>query len=131
MSDYIKREDAIKRILQQCDNDCLYCMFNWQNDNGDYCAVKDCFADIPSADVVERKAFDKLREYRVDEYLKNEVAKRKRGEWIDNGTIGWIDKERVMTCSICGQTIYDNGRCNNLTSTDWNFCPNCGAEMEQ
>ena len=53
MSRYIKREDATKRILQQCDNDCLYCMFNWQNDSGDYCAVEDCFADLPTIEVSE------------------------------------------------------------------------------
>lgn len=52
MGDYIKREDAIKRILQQCDEDCFYCMFNWQIDSKDYCAVKDAFEDIPGADVV-------------------------------------------------------------------------------
>ena len=50
--EFIRKEDAIKRILQQCDNDCLYCMFNWQNDSGDYCAVKECFSDIPSAEQI-------------------------------------------------------------------------------
>ena len=117
MSEYIKREDAIKRILQQCDNDCLYCMFNWQNDSGDYCAVKECFSDIPSADVVESEEMDTIVQTIVA--LERMGNKRKRGEWQKK------EKRGAMTT----HTEYHCSECQTIMGARWNYCPNCGTDM--
>ena len=43
------------------------------------------------------------------------IKERKRGEWIDAGQYPF-DK-----CSLCGCTVD--------CYYEWNFCPNCGADM--
>ena len=51
-----------------------------------------------------------------------DVVERKHGKWIwqlaDNG---WADN----ICSVCGYTINDDVH----VHVDYNFCPNCGADM--
>lgn len=41
----------------------------------------------------------------------------------------WIEQEKytfgtMYDCSICGTRILDNGH-------SWNYCPNCGAKMQE
>ena len=41
----------------------------------------------------------------------------------------WIEQEKytfgvMYDCSICGNRILDNGH-------SWNYCPNCGAKMDE
>ena len=97
--DYIRRIDALKAY------------------DKDEHKFQENLQDIPSVDVVEREAFEKLREYRVDEYLKNEVAKRNGGEWKHR-------QGDLYVCSACGEALMcDDIDCNN-------FCPNCGAKMK-
>ena len=41
----------------------------------------------------------------------------------------WIEQEKytfgtMYDCSICGERILDNGH-------SWNYCPNCGAKMDE
>ena len=41
----------------------------------------------------------------------------------------WIEKEKytfgvMYDCSICDNRILDNGH-------SWNYCPNCGAKMDE
>lgn len=41
----------------------------------------------------------------------------------------WIEQEKynfgtMYDCSICGDRILDNGH-------SWNYCPNCGAKMDE
>ena len=57
-----------------------------------------------------------------------ELQKRKRGKWIYQ----FHEDEVGVTCSECegyaesfARWIYDEGY-----RIDYNFCPNCGAEME-
>lgn len=96
-NDYIKREDAELALGSMS-------MFKGRIFVEDALAK---IADIPSADVVERK----------------------RGEWKNEVIRPLFGKETKKTCSNCKQIIYDNGRCNNLSKGDWNYCPNCGADM--
>ena len=41
----------------------------------------------------------------------------------------WVEQEKytfgvMYDCSICGDRILDNGH-------SWNYCPNCGAKMDE
>ena len=41
----------------------------------------------------------------------------------------WVEQEKyafgvMYDCSICGNRILDNGH-------SWNYCPNCGARMDE
>ena len=52
-----------------------------------------------------------------------EQTGRKKGEWIDK-KYRWIKSismwwHSAYKCSICGETGLK----------DWNYCPNCGADM--
>ena len=51
---------------------------------------------------------------------------RKTGRWIPHDCLGSpsIDKD---VCSCCGQRFYQIAE----TGCEWNFCPNCGARMEE
>lgn len=50
-----------------------------------------------------------------------EALERKRGKWeVYKDCEG---KTRIITCNLCG---WESGR---YTWHNYNFCPNCGAEM--
>ena len=50
-----------------------------------------------------------------------DVAPARHGQWIEQEkyTFG-----TMYDCSICGNRILDNGH-------SWNYCPNCGARMDE
>ena len=102
MSDYIKREDAINELCNNCTvgtieyGECRY-MFNGE------CKEARGIKDLPSADVVERK----------------------RGEWAKRTHDTLIAQVNFAYCSECGQPIMHEH-----TRPLWNFCPNCGAKMK-
>ena len=54
-----------------------------------------------------------------------DVRENVRGEWIshdlENGEKS-IDKD---CCSVCGERFREIA----MTGCEWNFCPNCGADM--
>ena len=102
-NDYIKREDAINKITIELSEVDIYSLPK----DGIIIGLTNDLKNIPSADVVERK----------------------RGEWKNEVIRPLFGKETKKTCSNCKQIIYDNGRCNNLSKGDWNYCPNCGADM--
>lgn len=55
-----------------------------------------------------------------------DVQPVKRGKWIENaGYGGWGDT--IYQCSECGS----ERTCETGISIDWNFCPNCGADMRE
>lgn len=61
---------------------------------------------------------------------KLEKLNRKHGEWveIDNVVIehgSLTTKGTTWSCSVCGEARKTH------TSPDMNFCPHCGAEMDQ
>ena len=95
MSDYIKREDAIRQIVKT----------SAQNE-----------LDIPAIGTVI---------YILSEMDSADVRENVRGEWIshdlENGEKS-IDKD---CCSVCGERFREIA----MTGCEWNFCPNCGADM--
>ena len=106
MSEYIKREDVIKKMYYEAfDNNVSYMknMAKW--DSGlwiRYKLFENVIETIPSVDVVEPK----------------------RGEWVaktENYYSHWV-------CSKCGAWAlleYNEQMCLS------NFCPNCGADMRK
>lgn len=57
-----------------------------------------------------------------------DVVERKRGEWYGEAD-GYADGELVYdiwACSCCGKYFHEWEE-----KPDWNFCPNCGAMMEE
>ena len=107
MDDLIKRQDA---ITAYCEHECGIKGMTREN-----CGAADCgtiFDDIPSADV---------RENVSGEWEEIEVI----AEAYDiSGVKTWASK---MKCDQCGfTTIAIEGH-----FSQYNFCPNCGAEMER
>ena len=47
------------------------------------------------------------------------IEERKTGEWIYTPNIIGLSEYEGITCSICGEDSIG----------DFNFCPNCGADM--
>lgn len=57
-------------------------------------------------------------------------AERKRGEWIETSeSIGW-EEVGCAECSVCGKTLVLGDYTMDDIKFDYNYCPNCGAEME-
>ena len=51
----------------------------------------------------------------------NDFMRMKRLKEPERKTGKWIDGYKRQTCSVCRQRGYRS----------WNFCPNCGAKMEE
>ena len=60
----------------------------------------------------------------VDVLLQAEEVKH--GHWIEVQRIHEKDHTAICECSLCGDTVwvYDGQRA-------WNYCPNCGAKMDE
>lgn len=134
MSDYIKREDAINELCNNCTvgiieyGECRY-MFNGE------CKEARGIKDLPSADVVERQKYEQIKGLYEQSLIDREsmakeleATERKRGEWIDSTADTWTPSCR---CSNCRMVIHEcsaeNAQSNYLGNL--NFCPNCGADM--
>ena len=72
--------------------------------------------------------YDNERFTDIEAIPATDVVERKRGKWIYQ----FHEDEVGVTCSECegyaesfARWIYDEGY-----RIDYNFCPNCGAEME-
>ena len=58
----------------------------------------------------------------LHEFPSDDVVEHKRGKWVNNG-----DEDRpYIKCSMCGQR-----KPILLGSFNFNFCPNCGADMRE
>ena len=59
--------------------------------------------------------------YMIEDMPAADVVPVVHGHWIeqDKYTFGVM-----YDCSICGSRILDNGH-------SWNYCPNCGAKMDE
>lgn len=58
-----------------------------------------------------------------------EALERKRGEWVETSeSIGWEEVE-CAECSVCGKTLVLGDYTMDDIKFDYNFCPNCGADM--
>ena len=96
MRDYIKREDAHALFCQFCKGSYI-CVHNG------VCNAEKALANIPAADVVERKV----------------------GHWDDGVSF-------YLRCSECGCCLKQPSEYNDvfLDIGRANYCPNCGARME-
>lgn len=80
--------------------------------------------DLPTADVVEKEWYDILLEHanilaeEMRKYQNADVPERNVGKWIDD-----------CSCSIC-HWIHEDDKGFALL-TNYNFCPNCGADMRE
>ena len=63
----------------------------------------------------------------IDEKMKDIVVERKKGKWINKSHTSDCGIKFVASeCTCCGKkTFFD---CDQLV---YNYCPNCGAEMER
>lgn len=67
-------------------------------------------------------AIGALEQWRYDFAVINGLPsrpERKKGRWGKT-----VASPALIVCNRCGRTVLKNG------SVHWNFCPNCGAEME-
>ena len=110
--DLIFRQAAIDAHCELCDmNDKCICI---------YCKDIERFMNLPTADLSEY--CDKL--WKTAYERGKAEAHPKKGKWIKDrlsSTCGW--SYSVYRCSVCDSCYQDIGY-------GWNFCPNCGARME-
>ena len=101
MSDYIKREDAIKAVNRAKAEGLTECPTYY-------------LGIVPSADVVPKDFHDKTCEAMAKRHTEEiQRLMPKRGEWVDCKG-GW-------KCTACDKWA-------SFTS---DFCPNCGADMRE
>ena len=67
------------------------------------CEIKQDFADM------------------ISDFPTVDAAPVRHGRWIEQEK---YDFGTMYDCSICGNRILDNGH-------SWNYCPNCGAKMDE
>lgn len=109
MSDLISREDVKKAMYHEAfevDSD----MQKW--DSGCWIRYKlfeNVIDSIPTADITDTEECKRCQES-VERVLAN--AQRK-GEWLN------YMYSDFCKCSVCGT----------ISSSYWNYCPNCGADM--
>ena len=109
MSDYIKREDAMKAICKRCliEND--ICQHHWN------CPYLGEIGQVASIDVVPKDFHDKTCEAMAKRHTEEiQMLMPKRGEWISLHNGKW-------KCSECGIEV--------LIYAKGNFCLNCGCAM--
>jgi len=110
MTDYISREDTVNALDRLCDRVCQYSKAQ-RSVMCRACPLGDAFTviedELPSADVVERKA-GKWEQKQVSETFRN------------------IEQLQSAFCPICKRyhtTPYL------YSFKHYNFCPNCGTRM--
>ena len=123
--------EAHQKFMQFMDDAEISSFGRWQWSNGFNTALTAIGIDLkklPSAQPDLSSYSDKL--WRAAYERGKAEAQRKRGRWIgynaDNSV--WLrdDGEPIfLVCSECHRTVLNNG------SADWNFCPNCGADMRE
>ena len=109
MTDYIKREDAIKAMAQ-------YLMDMALIDNPEASdRIEEWEGSIAAPVMSTVKAAD--------------VRENVKGEWIEDNS---REKSMMWRCSVCGRIAYYptiGERKNYKKHCGYNFCPNCGADM--
>lgn len=113
MSDYIKREDAVKIIEEKQKYLCPVGMYGRHYVYGS-----------------DREKYDNWEE--IIDFLENlpaaDVEEVKHGKWIGKQLDNFRKYE--VTCSNCGWVGIENYDSYNDPS-DFNYCPNCGAKMTE
>ena len=86
----------------------------------------------------ERKMFHEFEIAGTDLYVKTDLLEKltqyappEKAKWIKAGTRNFLGiiNDRVYKCSNCGNLLDFEGV--NCGRGDANYCPNCGAEMEE
>lgn len=122
MAEYIEREKVIRELEWYIERfpDCAECLE----------ARKHIIAYIPASDVVARDLYDRLLAENDDLRKVRPVV---RGKWIPDydyteydydGNTPLPEPRKFQDgwqCSLCGGYM----------PSETNFCPNCGAEMEE
>lgn len=105
MADYIDREAFIIDQCHSCDGACEKIDCDATHCSRDCrCDMIMALAEFPAADVVERK----------------------RGEWIEKALDTY--RKYSVTCPFCGAEYIDNYD-GYVDTGNFNYCPNCGADM--
>ena len=65
----------------------------------------------------------------IVEILSNLPSAEKRGRWIECDHEVWGGYTSAYRCSECGKGYHTVHR--GFTTERWNYCPNCGAKMEE
>lgn len=102
MADYIDRNEAIAALTEFRDDQTV----------SKYVSVENC--------MVARGAIERATKV-LESLPAADVEPVVHGRWIEQEkyTFGVM-----YDCSICGNRILDNGH-------SWNYCPNCGARMDE
>ena len=113
MTDYIKREDAIKACDEKAwmhGEDIIGVRYPTSDE------IRATIETLPSADVVEREHYNNRLKVMYSLGYDDARAERKSGEWIEECE----GKSVRYRCSVCND---DDGWRN------YNYCANCGADM--
>ena len=78
-------------------------------------AMNNLYSDIQYAEALEDVCSNRIETW-INDVPTADVREVVRGEWILNDKIGTF---KINTCSICGFN----------SEAEWNYCPNCGAEI--
>lgn len=128
MSRYIDADALRHRVLYWADSK------NLQGNHEQAKAFNYCLCmidDTPTADVVKKEKWDRLLENSiiladaVQKYQLADAVEVKHGRWIEDRFCSTIaGTYEVRRCSVCGDHYEEVGY-------DWNYCPNCGARMDE
>ena len=89
------------------------------------CAAIDCYDDAALCEYAGE--VNGCAAFRADHLLANGVVVREKGEWTEHQHTSYDDmrEEDVIwftyACSVCGGEVM----------SDYDFCPNCGADMRK
>ena len=85
----------------------------------------DCISRQGAIDAISRDIMGGLNYESIIKRLPSVQTKRIKGRWLKKENVGRWD-DTLWECSECGCLHRDNVFC---ISGDFNFCPNCGADM--
>ena len=99
MDDYINREDAINEICR-----------------------RGCEIERSGTLVVSMREAKQFAVNVLEEISTADVHENVRGIW--NNALNFSNGNEDLECSVCGEWFFSY-----KIDCDWNFCPNCGADM--
>lgn len=117
--------NTLKAIIQECEE------YQWQRKETLFEIIKDLEQD-PCSDAISRQAVKAYKYHRMvypnfEKYvdmLPPVNPQPKTGHWIKTSLtqVSGGDFKRGFKCSHCNYVIVTN---------DFNYCPNCGAKMQE
>ena len=88
--------------------------------------MDDLISRQSAIDCVNRAVTQEAARWAIKE-LPSAQPERKRGKWAHSEDIAWSGGGKT-TCSACAWSYSDGAY---LDVYEFNFCPNCGAEMKE